>query len=237
MTEPSPLRIFAAGSLRAALTALLAQHGEQPDIVFGPAGLLRERIEAGDVPDLYLSANLEHPAAIATRHPGALVQPFAGNRLVALARRDLGLTTENFLDRLMLDRVRIGTSTPVVDPSGDYAYRLFDRAEAVRPGAKASLVAHTRALVGGRDGGPHGMGPFPVKAFLERGDVDVFISYASSAAAIGDGLDVVLPPENLAVTATYGLIVLAPGARALAALIGSAEGQAVLGRFGFLPAS
>jgi molybdate transport system substrate-binding protein len=234
MTDP--IRIFAAGSLRAALTALVAQHGSGPAMMFGPAGLLRERIEAGDLPDLFLSANLEHPAAIAARHAGTVVQPFARNPMVALARRDLGLTTENFLHRLLQDGVRIGTSTPLVDPSGDYAHRLFDRAEAAQPGAKARLVSRTRALVGGRDGGPHGMGPFPAKTFLERGEVDVFISYASSAAAIGDGLDVVQPPPELAVTATYGLVVLGPLAAGLAAFIGAAEGQAVLARFGFLPA-
>ena len=235
MTDPAPLRIFAAGSLRAALTDIVARHGGEPAPVFGPAGLLRERIEGGDMPDLYLSANLAHPAAIAALLPGRVVRAFARNAMVALARPELGLTTENFLDRLTQPSVRIGTSTPLVDPSGDYALQVFDRAEAARPGAGARLLAQSRALVGGRDGGPVGMGPFPVRTMLERGVVDVFIGYASSAAGAGAGLDVVALPAELAVMASYGLVVLAARAEGLAAAVCGEVGQAILGRHGFLP--
>jgi hypothetical protein len=42
-----------------------------PTLVFGPAGLLRERIEGAEAPDLFLSANLEH---LATRAAG--IHPF-----------------------------------------------------------------------------------------------------------------------------------------------------------------
>ncbi|MGB3390481.1 MAG: substrate-binding domain-containing protein, partial [Pseudaminobacter sp.] len=60
------LTVHAAGSLRNVLPVLTAAFKEGQGVEFvvrhGPAGLLRERIEAGDRPDLFLSANFGHPA-------------------------------------------------------------------------------------------------------------------------------------------------------------------------------
>ena len=224
------LRLFAAGSLRHVLPALVAQHGTPAELVFGPAGLLRERIEGGDVPDLFLSADLGHPRAVAALRPGGMVQPFARNAIVVVARRTLGLTTANLLDRLLEGDVRIGTSTPGADPGGDYAHRLFDRTEALRPGARARLLARARALVGGRDS--PAASPY---SYLERGEVDVFIGYASAAVGVADGFEAVVPPQALAVMATYGLVALSAGADSLAASIASPAATPTLIQHGFLP--
>jgi molybdate transport system substrate-binding protein len=245
MPETSPrLRLFAAGSLRAALTALVTElmvPGELPELVFGPAGLLRERIESADVPDLFLSANLQHPAALSANRPGTVVQPFARNALVAVARRELGLTSGNFLDRLLLDRVRIGTSTPLLDPSGDYAQQLFAQADVQRPGSGASLASRARHLVGRRESPSVPEGRYPAREFLEAGEVDVFLTYLSNAMTMADAFDVVIPPDALTVRAEYGLIILAreashrTEAAALVTDILSPRGQAVLLRHGFQP--
>jgi ABC-type Fe3+ transport system substrate-binding protein len=113
---------------------------------------------------------------------------------------------------------------------------LFDRAEAVRPGARAHLVAHAQALVGGRDSAPSPPGAYPAKRFLVDGTVDLFLTYASNAATMGAEFDLVWPPDELAVGASYGLIVLKPGAVAegFAAWIGSAAAQALLVQNGFI---
>ncbi len=239
MVETSPrLRLFAAGSLRAAVTDLA--QGRDIDLVFGPAGLLRERIEGGDAPDIFLSANTAHPAALAAARGGGATPIFARNTLVAIARRDIGLTTDNFLDRLLAPKLRIGTSTPGLDPSGDYAQLLFARADAIRPGAGAALAGRATALVGGRDHVPSPAGTYPARDFLETGHVDVFLSYRSNARMMADGFDIVEPPEALRVTAEYGLIVLATEmarrthAEQLVSLLLSMQGQALLARHGFL---
>lgn len=241
-TDPV-LRILAAGSLGAALTEFVAEAdlrgGVEP--VFGPAGLLRERIAAGEACDLFLSANLEHPLALASLAAGAAVVPFATNSLVAITRRELGATTDTLLPLLLDPRVRIGTSTPGADPSGDYASLLFARAERLAAGAEARLAAKARHLVGGREPPDVPAGEDPIAWFLASGAVDVFLAYATKARSL-TGFDIVQPPPGLAVVAEYGLVVLASDPRRrrracdVVRRLLSAPGQAVLRRHGFLAA-
>ena len=64
------LTLLAAGSLRSAFLPLVAhfrQHtGLAVDAQFGPAGLLRERIEAGAPCAVFASANAAHPQALSS---------------------------------------------------------------------------------------------------------------------------------------------------------------------------
>ncbi|EAO0583408.1 molybdenum ABC transporter substrate-binding protein, partial [Salmonella enterica subsp. enterica serovar Javiana] len=55
------MRILAAGSLRVVWPQLMAAFQADAVCDFGPAGLLRERIEAGEACDFFASANLAHP--------------------------------------------------------------------------------------------------------------------------------------------------------------------------------
>src|SRR5579875_1419358 len=100
-----PLHILAAGSLSAAFTALLhafhAPAGAVAAPVYGPAGLLRSRIEAGAPADLFASADLAQPRRIAAERGGLPVMAFAENRMCVVARASLGLTPANLLDRLL----------------------------------------------------------------------------------------------------------------------------------------
>ena len=74
-------------------------------------------------------------------HPERFAINFTRNRLCAIARGALGLTSANMLDRLLDPMVRLATSTPGADPAGDCAWVVFARAETVRPGARAALEA------------------------------------------------------------------------------------------------
>lgn len=62
------LTLYSAGSLRAAMTALIAEFTQDTGIhitpSFGASGTWRTKIEGGDVPDIFASANLEHPQAL-----------------------------------------------------------------------------------------------------------------------------------------------------------------------------
>src|SRR5262252_10578160 len=147
------LRVIGAGSLTAAFTDLLRSFPAGADTVatpeFGPSGLMRQKIEAGAEVDLLASADMEQARRLAVGHPERLVIHFTRNRLCALARASVGLTSANMLDRLLDPAVRIATSTPGADPSGDYAWAVFSRADAVRAGARAALEGKAKQLFGG----------------------------------------------------------------------------------------
>lgn len=142
MTARQPLTLRAAGSLRAVLSDLARRFtnamGLEIETVFGPSGLIREAILDGAPTALFASADMENPRCVAERL-GGTVRPFARNALCALASPAFDATPDTLLDVLLAPETRIGTSTPGADPSCDYAWRLFDHADAVRPGAAAVL--------------------------------------------------------------------------------------------------
>lgn len=243
LTHPAqaadPPRLFAAGSLRAAFTELLDRFGQPVTAEYGPSGLLRQRIEAGMPADLFASADLGHPRVLgeARGRPHVL---FARNRLCALAAPGVEATPETLLDRLLDPAIRLGTSTPRADPSGDYAWAMFARAEALRPGAAAALEAKAHRLVGGPDSAPLPPGErrSPYGWLIAKGAADLFLTYCTGtavAAAEVPGARVVPLPALLAVGAEYGMILLTdrPEAMRLALFLLSPAGQAVLARHGF----
>jgi ABC-type molybdate transport system substrate-binding protein len=229
------LRILAAGSLRAVLLAHADAHF---DIAFGGAGLLRERIERGERCDLFLSADLANPHALA-RTAGATVRSFIRNQIVVVARADVGLRSDNFVARLLDPAVRVATSTPGTDPGGDWAIALFRRADSVSPGAAAILTAKALHLAGGREISKLPAGSHPVAHFLSIRAADVFVCYRSMTLDLGGDFDVVAPPPEIRVVAEYGLVVLAsdPRRQAVAAEFANAltcpEWQRRFGSYGF----
>jgi ABC-type molybdate transport system substrate-binding protein len=235
-----PLRLLAAGSLRAALTEVAQGFreagGGAVTTVFAPSGLLRERIAAGEAVDVFASANMTHPLAVA-RDRGLPVVLFARNRLCALARPGLAVTTDTLLERMLDPALRLGISTPRADPSGDYAVASFARADALRPGAEAALLHKALRLTGGPDSLPPPEGR-NLYAWVIESRADLFLTYctnAMAAAAELPGARMVQLPEALAVGAEYGLVVPGerPGAARLGLFILSPQGQMILARHGF----
>jgi ABC-type molybdate transport system substrate-binding protein len=237
-----PLHLAAAGSLRAALSEVAAGFAAGPGGVpvtqtYGPSGLLRSRIAAGEGFDVFASANMDHPEALG-RERGRPTVLFARNRLCAITRPEIAATPETLLDRMLDPAIRLGTSTPRADPSGDYAFALFARAEAQRPGARAALEAKALLLTGGPDSPQPPPGRDPYAWQFERNAADIFLAYCTGAVLARRAMpslhQVELPPA-LAVGADYGLILLSdrPEAARLALFILSPAGQAVLARHGF----
>ncbi|ESR25186.1 molybdate ABC transporter substrate-binding protein [Lutibaculum baratangense] len=243
VAQADTVRLLAAGSLRLALTevaeAFEASGGAPVEAEFAASGLLRDRILGGEPVDVFASANLEHPQAIAAERGGDVV-PFARNTLCALTREGLDVSGDTFVDVLLREDVRVGTSTPKADPSGDYAFELFEKAEAVRPGAAEALKAKALQLTGGPDS-PKPDTPRSVYGWvMEEGKADIFLTYCTNAVVAARevaGLEVVEIPDELNVGADYGLIVLSdlPAAGNLADFIVSSHGQAILAQHGFGP--
>ncbi|WP_439594656.1 molybdate ABC transporter substrate-binding protein [Falsiroseomonas sp.] len=237
-----PLRLAAAGSLRAALAEVSAAFETAPGGVavaqsYAPSGLLRQRIAAGEAFDVFASANMEHPRAVERGQPTAA---FARNRLCALARPGLEVTPEALLARMLDPALRLGTSTPGADPAGDYAFALFARAEAVQPGARAALEGKARLLTGGPDSArpPEGRDPYAWQ--FERDAADLFLTYCTNAVlarAADPRLQQVAVPPALEVAAEYGVVVLTPRPEAagFVRFLLAPPGQEILARHGFAP--
>jgi molybdate transport system substrate-binding protein len=240
-----PVKLYAAGSLTATLGAVAkdfsAKYGVGVDTTFAPSGLLRERIEAGEVADVFTSADMRHPRTLMEVGKGSPVVLFARNQLCALTRPGLGVTSASLLDVVLDPGIKLGTSTPNADPSGDYAWKLFEQAETLRPGSYAKLDAKALKLTGRPDSAKAPEGRNQYAWVITEGFADVFLTYRTNATLArkdAPALDLVEVPPELAVGADYGLTVLAPNnpdAAKLAFYILSPDGQKTLERFGFTP--
>ena len=102
---------------------------------FGASGTLRDRIAAGERAEVFASANMTHPQSLAGAGKSGPVVLFARNRLCALVRPGLAVTPATLLDQMLSPGVKVGTSTPKADPSGDYAFEVFAKADALKAGA------------------------------------------------------------------------------------------------------
>jgi len=238
------VRLHAAGSLRPALTevaqAYTASHGAKVQAQFGASGLLRERLEGGEPGDVFASADMGNPLALARAGKAGPVVLFARNRLCAVARPGLPVTPETVLATMLAPANKLGTSTPRNDPAGDYAWQVFARADLVQPGSGAALDAKALKLTGAPDAMRPPEGRSVYAWHVLEGRADLFLAYCTAgreAVAEAPGLTLVELPPELAVGADYGLTVLR-AANAQAAVpfvlyILSAEGQAILTRHGF----
>jgi molybdate transport system substrate-binding protein len=129
--QDNAVRVYAAGSLRGAMTEIAQAFtaAGRPAVMptFGASGLLRERIEKGEGADVFASADIGHAQTLALAGRASSPVVFAHNRLCALVAPDVAATSDTLLDRMLDPRVKLGTSAPKADPSGDYAWQLFAR--------------------------------------------------------------------------------------------------------------
>src|SRR5215475_14513760 len=211
-----PVQLYAAGSLRSALTEIATAFettaGVKVQAKFGPSGTLKDEIAAGARADIFASANMEHPQALASARKSGPVVLFARNRLCALARPGLVVETATLLDHMLDPNVKLGTSTPRADPSGDYAWEVFRKADKLRPGAFATLERKALKLVGGPDAPTAPAGRTVYGMLIAEGKADLFLTYCTNAMEAKkevNGAQIVALPDELAVGADYGLTVIA----------------------------
>ena len=235
--------VYAAGSLRGVVTALAPKAlamGIELKPTFGGAGDLRDRIEQGATPDLLLSADMASPRRlVAEGRAGEPAIAFARNRLCLVARRSLGLTPANLVARLLGKNVRIKTSKPVADPSGDYAMAMFDLIEAARPGAGKSLRANAEAQMAVTVPGVR-PGQNATAALFEAKRVDVAVTYCSASAdLLKDTHDLVriAVPASFDPKPVFGMALLStnPAAMRFALLLLSDVGQDAISASGLIP--
>jgi len=238
-----PVLLHAAGSLRTALTevteAFEAASGQKVQAKYGPSGTLKDEIAGGAHAEVFASANMEHPQALATAGKSGPVVLFARNRLCALVRPGLAVESATILDRMLDTNVKLGTSTPRADPSGDYAWEVFRKADRLRPGAFTVLEGKALRLTGGPNAPAAAPGRTIYGTLVAEGKADIFLTYCTNArdARTENSDQQIVPlPAELAVAADYGLTVLSGSslqAYQFAMFILSIHGQHVLAKYGF----
>ena len=253
VTLPSQVKavtLYNAGALGSAFREISNNFTEKYGIpvtqVTGPCGSLRERIEqefasVGVSADVYASGSIGNPQKLFDEGLSDPVEKFTETHLVALTRPGLSVTSDNLLDLLLDPNIKLATSTPIKDSSGDYAEDIFQKADSVKPGSFQILDDKALRLVGGAPTTvtpPTGVDTF--KYILEDEKLaDVALVYdtvgLASVAAAPD-LQIVELPDNLATNAPFNLTVLKgadPDGEKLAQYILSPEGQQILAKYGF----
>lgn len=226
------MHILAAGSLRAVWQPLMACFQEKDVLCdFGPAGLLRERIDAGEPCDFFASANMAHPQALLDAGRAQSVAPFATNRLCLTVRASAVREDDDWLSLLTRPNLRIGTSTAGCDPSGDYTQQLFSRMGDAGTRARERAVA----LVGGRDTLPLPAGSLAAEWLIGNDYTDVFIGYASYAPRLRliEALTVVEIPAPYNPIAEYGFACLSEKGKPFADFLLTPEARLILCQHGF----
>jgi ABC-type molybdate transport system substrate-binding protein len=137
------------------------------------------------------------------------------------------------------EKIRVGTSTPKADPSGDYAWELFKKADQIKAGSFAALSRKALKLTGGPHSEKAPKGRNQYGWVMGEKKADVFLTYCTNAVLAQkdvSALQITRIPEALSVGADYGLIVR-DGASGegwrLALYILSPEGQKILRAYGF----
>jgi len=210
-------------------------------IHYGPAGLLRERIEQGEPCCVFASANRQHPQALYAAGRASEPRLFARNELILTVRNTPQTAGKSWLELLSDSALRLGTSTPQCDPSGDYTWQLFDRIETRHPGLGESLKLRAMPLVGGRDTLVLPVGEMASSWIIRQNLADAFIGYAHYATALTEETDLrsVSIPTEWNIRCEYYMAMLDENdaARQFCQFVLAEEGQHCLHNAGFLKAS
>jgi len=247
--QPRAVTVYAAGSLRAALTQIgqdfeATPEGGKVEFVFGASGLLRDRLQGGERADVFASANMEHPRALTEAGKAERVQAFARNALCLLAAPGFALKGKTLPQRLLDDDVKLATSTPQADPAGDYAFEMFERVErsgAAPAGSAQRLKAKALQLTGGPNSPPPPRDRNVYGMLIATGQADAFVTYCTNATIARQQepqLQTIAVPDAVNVGGTYGMVMLQPvsePARRFVAFVLGVAGQRRLAEHGFLP--
>jgi len=241
---PAHVTLFAAGSLRGAVSEIVrafsTQTGIAVDPTYGSSGVLREKIEGGAVADVFASADTANPLQLQREGKSGTVAVFTRNRMCLLVKSSVA-GTRGVADLLLDPAVRLITSTPKADPAGDYAETIFAKLDVQRPGSRALLDAKALRLIGGSDAVPIPPGADLGTYLLLTGDRgDALLAYCSgfvaSVAAEPVRLRSLEMPTGVAVQADYGLAVrpdAPPSAIQLRNFLLGPTTQAIFAKFGF----
>ena len=235
------LTVLAAASLTESFTELGTMFETQNPgvkVVFSFAGSqqLAQQLDQGAAADVFASANPKYMTAAVTskRVNQADAQTFVTNRLVVIFPKDnpAGLTT-------LKDLAKPGLKIDLEDksvPAGQYSLDFLDKA-VKDPGFGASFKDNVLKNVVSYE--------TDVKAVVSKvslGEADAGIVYITDFNSASDKLGKMDIPDALNTVAVYPIAPISDSknpdlAKAFVALVLSADGQAVMAKYGFVPAA
>ncbi len=125
------LTLLAAGSLRSAFLPLVARfsaaHWPGGRCAVWPCRPAARADRSGVAVRGFAPTNTAHPQALPQAGLAQESQGFASNQLMLTARRSPDNDGLDWLALLSTTRLRLATSTPGCDPSGDYTWRVVRR--------------------------------------------------------------------------------------------------------------
>ena len=218
------ITVYAASSLTDSFHAVgTAFHGAHPDVAvrfnFAGSPTLVTQIENGAQADVFASADTTNMDKLRTDGFSAVAPAvFAHNKLemVVAAGNPKHIA---YLSDLARPGVIYISAGPTV-PAGKYAAQILTKAGVtVTP---KSLETDVKSVV----------------SKIELGEADAGIVYVTDVKAAGDKVAGVAIPDADNVIATYPIAALrsSSAADAFVRFVASADGQAILERYGFLPA-
>lgn len=229
------VRVACAISLKEAVTdvaqAYKAEGRGEVRLTFGSSGQLQAQIEYGAPLDAFISAaHTQVDALVESRRvDGATKRVIAGNRLVLIVPADAKSPPGAFKDLADTRHKRVAVGEPKSVPAGQYAMQAL-RSMKLSDAMKGRLI--------------HGANVRQVLDYVERGEVDAGVVYATDATEAGDRVRIV----DRADPAThdpieYPAVAVRGGARQQAAAdfvayLAGEKARAILARRGFtVPAS
>jgi molybdate transport system substrate-binding protein len=227
------LTVSAASSLKAAFTeigkAFDAANNSKTTFNFDASGTLEKQIEAGAPVDVFASAAMKQVKALTDKQLAdtASVRVFAGNEIVLIVPANSTLSITSFQDLTKADVKKIAYGDPAVAPHGVAAEEILNTLGIfgqVKP--KVIYAANVAQAL----------------TYVTGGEVDAGIVFATEAATAGDKVKVIATSEPTWHGAVaYPICVVSATkvktlARAFVDYVDGPDGQAVLAKYGFLPA-
>lgn len=195
---------------------------------FGASGVLQKQIESGAPVDVFASAGERQMDAVAAR--GFLVpktrRDFVRNALVLVLPKKMPLRIRSFQDLGSPAVSRVALGNPKTVPAGQYARQTLEKLKLwARLQEKLIVTENVRQVLD----------------YVLRGEVEAGIVYASDVQVAADRVTVgARAPEGSHDPIRYPIAVIQEtnqpeAARQFLHLVLSAEGQAILGKYGFMP--
>jgi len=227
---PENLTVSAAVSLKDAFTEIgelyKTKTGRGVGFNFGASGALQKQIETGAPVDLFASAGASQMDELAKKSliDAATRRDFAQNTLVLIVPKDSKLNAAAFSDLTKPEFRKIAAGNPKTVPAGQYTEQVFEKINLkneLQP--KLIFAEDVRQVLD----------------YVVRGEVDAGIVYGSDAFVAGEKVRIAATvPEASHPPIRYPLAIVRDSRQKTAAqefieLVLSAEGQAVLKKYGF----